>query len=175
MKKVSATTKMQGGASVEGLNETLKAFRQLDKDAQKAVREETQKVANLLAREVAAASRRTGDPRDAFVGGTVRGTKDRTPVIKVGKAAVGQFSGRPRASDLMFGMEFGSSGFGTGATDLPTARGGAPGWRFPERTSRLGRGNEGRWLYPTVRSQQSRVVDLWARAIEKAATRWGRG
>ena len=169
-----AVEKMAGGAVVEGLRETLRAMNRLDSDAKKAVKVETRKIADLLAREVASAGRRTGDRRDAFVATTVRGTSERTPVIKIGKAERMNVRGRPRASDLMYGMEFGSSGFGSsGAVDVPTRRGGAPGWRFPERTPREGRGNAGRWIYPTVRQQQPKVVELWAQALEKAARKWG--
>ena len=174
MRKVSATTKMSGGAVVEGLDETLKALNRMDKEAKKAVKDETQKIANMLASEIGAAGRRTGDRRDAFIAGTVRGTRERIPTVKVGKATRMNAAGRPRASDLMFGMEFGSSGFGRDAVDLPTPRGGAPGWRFPERTPRLGRGNAGRWIYPTVRAQQDRVVTLWAAGLEKVAREWAR-
>ena len=162
---------------VEGLKPTLRAFSKLDKDVQKAARDEVQKVANMLAREIAAAGRRQGDRRSQFVAGTVRGTRERTPVIKVGKATRMPVSRRgqgPRASDLMYGMEFGSAGVGGKATDLPTVRGGKPGWRFPERTPRKGRsGNVGTWIYPTAADQQPRVVSLWAAALEKAAKEWG--
>lgn len=169
-----AVERVQGGAVVEGLKETLTALNRLDKDAKKAVKDETQKIANMLAREVAAAGRSTGDPRDAFVASTVRGTRERVPTIAIGKATRMNASGKPRASDLMYGMEFGSAGFGKDAVDVKTPRGGRPGWRFPERTARLGRGNTGRWIYPTVRRQQSRVVDLWAQALEKVARDWSR-
>ena len=170
-----AQTKMAGGAVVEGLKETLSALNKLDAEAKKAVKDETQKIANMLAREVAAAGRRTGDRRDALVADTVRGTRERVPTIAIGKASPRLPSGgRPRPSDLMFGMEFGSSGFGKDAVDLPTKRGGRPGWRFPERTPRLGRGNTGRWIYPTIRRQQDRVVDLWANALERVAREWTR-
>ena len=162
---------------VEGLRSTLRAFSKLDKDAQKAARDEVQKVANMLAREIAAAGRRQRDRRSQFVAGTVRGTRERTPVIKVGKATRMPVSRRgqaPRASDLMYGMEFGSAGVGGKATDLPTVRGGKPGWRFPERTPRKGRsGNVGTWIYPTAADQQPRVVSLWAAALDKAAKDWG--
>jgi hypothetical protein len=167
-----ATTKMSGGAAVEGLRETLRAFSKLDKDTQKAARDEVQKVANLLAREIAAAGNR-GDRRTAFVADSVRGTRERTPVVKIGAARrmpVSRGGQGPRASDLMFGMEFGSSG----GVDNPTVRGGAPGWRFPDRSPRRGRGSEGYWIFPTARRQQPRVVDLWANALEKAARDWGR-
>lgn len=162
---------------VEGLKSTLKAFSKLDKDAQKAARDEVQKVANMLAREITAAGNRQSDSRSKFVAGTVRGTRERTPVVKVGKASRMPVSRRgrgPRASDLMYGMEFGSAGTGGRSTDLPTARGGRPGWRFPERTARKGRsGNVGTWIYPTVSKQQTRVVSLWTAALDKAAKEWG--
>ena len=170
------TTTMSAGAQVEGLRETLRAFGRLDKDAQKAARDEVQKVANVLAGEIAAAGRRQGG-RSAYVAGSVRGTRERTPVIKVGSASRMPVSRRgqgPRSSDLMFGMEFGSSGIGGKASDTATARGGAPGWRFPERTARKGRGNVGTWIFPTAALQQPRVVELWAGALEKAAREWSR-
>ena len=171
-----ATTKMSGGAAVEGLRETLRAFSSLDKDAQRAARDEVQKVANLLARELAQAGRATGDRRNAHVAASIRGTRERTPVVKVGNAQRMAAAGRPRASDLMFGMEFGSTNVASRGGDNATVRGGRPGWRFPERTPRAagGRGNVGYWMMPTIRRQQPRVVSLWADALEKAARDWGR-
>jgi hypothetical protein len=167
----------QPQVKVEGLKETLRAFSKLDKEVQKAARDEVQKVANLLAREIASAGRSQSDRRSQFVAGTVRGTRERTPVIKVGKASrmpVTRRGAGPRASDLMYGMEFGSAGTGGKSTDLPTRRGGRPGWRFPERTARKGRsGNVGTWIYPTAARQQSRVVSLWTAALDKAAKEWG--
>jgi hypothetical protein len=173
-----ATTKVQGGAAVDGLKDTLRAFSRLDKDAQKAARDEVQKVANLLARELSAAGRRQGDPRNAHVAGSIKGTRERTPVVKVGSAqrmAVSRGGRGPRASDLMFGMEFGSTNVGSRGGDNATIRGGRPGWRFPERTPRApgGRGNVGYWMMPTLRQQQPRAVTLWANALEKAAQKWG--
>ena len=166
-----ATTKVSGGVAVAGLKETLRALNTLDADAKKAVKDEVQKVANLLAREIAAAGRgRT--KRDAWVADTVRGTRERTPTIKIGSAKrmpVSRGGQGPRASDLMFGMEFGSRG----GTDNPTARGGRPGWRFPDETPPKKRGNQGTWIMPTVAQQQPRVVQLWTAALETAARRWG--
>jgi hypothetical protein len=166
-----ATQKMQGGIVVDGLRQTLAAMNRLDKDAKDAVKEEVQKVANLLARELQVVGRSRGG-RDAIVASSIRGTRERTPVVKVGYATIAPISGKPRISDLMFGMEFGSSGQGVSAVDFRTVRGGRPGWRFPDRTPRKGRGNEGYWLFKTLSSQGPRVVDLWAGALEKAMRRW---
>jgi hypothetical protein len=162
---------LDSGATVQGLRETLRALNRIDDEAKKAVKVEVQKVANRLAEQIAQAGRQTGDPRDAFVAGTVRGKKDRLPVVLVGKATRMNVSRRgqgPRASDLMFGMEFGSKG----GTDNPTSRGGRPGWRFPEETPARKRGNQGRWIYPTLVRQQPFVLDLWIEALEKVSREW---
>ena len=161
---------LDSGATVEGLRETLRALNRIDKAAKDAVKVEVQKLANRLAEQIAAAGRNTGDPRDAFVAGTVRGKKDRLPVVLVGKATRMNSAGRPRASDLMFGMEFGSKG----GTDNPTTRGGRPGWRFPDETPKKARGNTGRWIYPTLVAQQPFVVSLWADALEKVSAEWSK-
>lgn len=167
-----ATKNMQGGIVVDGLKQTLSAFNRLDKDAKDAARDEVQKVANLLARELQAVGRGRGG-RDAIVASSIRGTKERTPVVKVGSAKV-QVSGGARVSDLMYGMEFGSSGKGVGASDFRTVRGGRPGWRFPDRTPRKGRGNEGYWIFKTMSAQGPAVVALWADALETAMIRWAK-
>jgi len=173
-RRPSSTTKLQAGATLEGLNETLKALNRLDKEAKDAAKERVTEISRMMAREVASAGRARSDPRDKFVAGTIRAKRDRLPVINIGKATRMPVSRRgpgPRASDLMFGMEFGSNG---SRTDTPTRRGGRPGWRFPERTPRRGRGNEGYWIFPTARRQQDRVVDMWARALEDVAKEWAR-
>jgi hypothetical protein len=171
-----AQVKMSAGAVVEGLRATTNALGRIDKEAQKAVKTETQKIANMMGREIAQAGRRTGDRRDAHVARTVRGVKDRTPVVDIGKVermAVSRRGQGPRASDLMFGMEFGSTKFASRGGDNATIRGGRPGWRFPERTPTTPRGgNVGRWIFPTARNQQPRVVTMWADALERVMKEW---
>ncbi len=170
----SATTKMSAGATVEGLNETLKALNRLDKDAKAEARDKVQEISELMAREIRSAGNSRPDRRDQFVASTVRAKRDRLPVLNIGSASkmnVSRAGQGPRASDLVFGMEFGSNGR---RSDRATRRGGAPGWRFPERTPRRGRGNEGYWIFPTARAQQRRVVTLWANALDELAIKWGR-
>jgi hypothetical protein len=162
MARSSKTTPIAAGAVVEGLNETLKAISSLDKEVQAVIRTEVQKIANMMANEIAQAGR-SRSKRDAFVAESVRGTKDRSPVVKIGSAQrmpVSRPGTGPRASDLMFGMEFGAR------------QNGPNGWRFPPRTRQLGRGNEGYWIYPTARKQHSRVVDMWAATLERVTKKW---
>lgn len=171
------TTKMSAGATVQGLDATLKALNRIDKGAKDAVKDEVVKISKMLARELREAGNRTGDKRNRHVASSIRAGRDRTPFVKVGKADRMDVSRRgrgPRASDLMFGMEFGSTNTGSRGGDNPTRRGGRPGWRFPERTPKVGAGNRGYWLFPTLRTQQSRVVDLWADALQRVSHEWSK-
>jgi hypothetical protein len=160
----SATSKMSLDANVEGLNGVLKALKGIDKEANVAIKVEVQKIANMMAKEIAQAGRGRSK-RDAFVAETVFGTKERTPVVKIGRATrmpVSRPGAGPRASDLMFGMEFGAN------------KEGPNGWRFPARTPKRGRGSEGYWIFPTAREQQPRVVEMWGAGLDKVAKEWGK-
>jgi hypothetical protein len=164
MARSNATTTLALDTKVEGLQGVLKALRGIDKEVNAALRDEVQKIANEMSKEIAQVGRGRSK-RDAFVADTVRGTRERTPVIKIGTAQrmpVSRQGAGPRASDLMFGMEFGANQFGPN------------GWRFPERTPRRGRGNEGYWIFPTARKQQRRVIEMWGQALEKVAKEWGK-
>jgi len=161
------------GIRVEGAKEAARAFRKLDKDGKKDARQEIGKVSAFLSGRIRSAASSTGDRRTQFVGQSIRSKKSsRQPEVLVGKAGRMPTSrgGRgPRSSDLMFGMEFGSDGTGT---DTPTARGGAPGWRFPARSPQRGRGSEGYWMYPTLRREQRRVVSMWQKSLEASIRKW---
>jgi hypothetical protein len=164
MAQKSATSKMSLDANVEGLDGVLKALRGIDKEANVAIKVEVQKIANMMAKEIAQAGRGLGK-RNAFVAETVFGTKERLPVVKIGRATrmpVSRQGAGPRASDLMFGMEFGAN------------QDGPNGWRFPPRTPKRGRGNEGYWIFPTARAQQPRVLEMWGAGLDKVAKEWGK-
>jgi hypothetical protein len=150
-------------AYVEGYRETLRAFSKLDKDVQNAARDEVQKVSAMLGAEIAAAGRATGDRRNAFLASTLRPKRDRAPMLLIGGKQTMPVSrpGRPpSAGHLIYGMEFGAN------------QDGRNGWRFPPRTPKRGRGNEGYWIYPTLRRQGPKVVEMWSAALEKAAAGW---
>ena len=164
MAKPKATTAYKVGANVEGLDGTLRALRGIDKEANQQIRDKTQKIAQLMSNEVTAAGRSRGG-RDAFVAESFRATRERTPVVKGGAAKrmnVSRTGAGPRASDLIFGMEFGAN------------QEGPNGFRFPPRTPQRGRGSEGYWIFPTARKQQRRVVELWAQGLEEVGREWAK-
>lgn len=164
MAKSSNTTPFAVGAQVDGLNGVFKALRGIDKEANNAIKTETQKIADMMSKEIAAAGRKLGK-RNAHVADSFRAARERTPVVKGGAASrmpVSRSGVGPRASDLVFGMEFGAN------------QSGPNGFRFPERTPQRGRGSEGYWIFPTARRQQRRVVEMWGQALEKVAKEWGK-
>jgi len=155
-----AVRSASAGVTVEGLREASRAVSRLDKDTQKAVRTEVQKVADLIARRTASAGRRVGG-RSALVAQSARAGKARTPVVRFGGASPAGVSGGASMGDLVFGMEFGAD------------QSGPNGWRFPPRTPRYGRGNEGYWIFPTARTMGPEIVELWASALDRAIEKAG--
>lgn len=125
---------------IDGLRETLAAFRKLPKDASKELRERTWAVAELLASRAATAGR-ADSRQSALVAGTVRPRKDRVPSIVVGGLKrVGR--NRVPAYKVLFGAEF-------GATRLKQFR--------PHR------GRRGYWFFSTVEREQPEMSTAWNR------------
>jgi hypothetical protein len=142
----------------DGINETLKAFKQLDKGASEAAKVEAGKIAEFLAARIRAKA--PSDPRYQNLAVSVKAGRDRVPVIRVGGRAGPKVSGGGGPRELVIGMEFGADQAGPNA------------WRFPPRTPRLGRGNAGYWIYPTARANQSQVIKMWFDAMDKIIAEW---
>jgi hypothetical protein len=146
------------GIKFEGINETLRAFKTLDKEASKAAKVEATKIAEFLAARIRAKA--PTDKRYQNLAVSVRAGRDRVPVIRIGALANPRVSGGGGPRELVIGMEFGAD------------QSGPNGWRFPPRTPRLGRGNAGYWIYPTARANQSEVIKMWFDAMDKIIAEW---
>jgi len=148
------------GVSVrfDGINETLKAFKKLDKEASKAAKEEAMKIAQVLADRIRA--RAPTDKRYQNLVVSVKAGRDRVPVIRIGGRQTPRVSGGGGPAQLVIGMEFGAD------------QNGPNGWRFPPRTPKLGRGNAGYWIYPTARANQSEIIKMWFDAMDKIINDW---
>jgi hypothetical protein len=138
---------------IEGAGQTLRALNALGKDANKAARDSSVKIAELMAGYIRTAGQIRPDKRDKYLASTVRVNRDRLPSVSIGGRANPKVSGGGTPANLVYGMEFGAS--------KP-----ANAWRFPARTPRLGRGNAGYWIYPTARRIQPEIVGLWYAAID---------
>jgi hypothetical protein len=143
---------------VDGINETLKAFKKLDKDASKAAKEEAMKIAEVLAARIRAKA--PSDKRYQNLSVSVKPGRDRVPVIRIGGRQTPRVSGGGGPAQLVIGMEFGAD------------QSGPNGWRFPPRTPKLGRGNAGYWIYPTARANQSEIIKMWFDAMDSIINEW---
>ena len=159
--KSSPNRPIQAGAAITGVNKTLAAFNKLGKEANKATREEVQKIADLAARKTAAAA--PSDRRYQILGQTAKAKRDRVPIVEYGGAKRAGVSGGATLNQLVYGMEFGAY------------QAGPNGWRFPERTPTKGRGNQGYWIFPTASRIQPDIAKLWLDALERITKEWGRG
>ena len=148
----------KAGFEIEGLQETVRAFKKLDKDANKVVREETMKIAEMLAERIRA--RAPSDKRYQNLVVSVKAGRDRVPVIRIGGRQTPRVSGGGGPAQLVIGMEFGAD------------QNGPNGWRFPPRTPRHGRGNQGYWIFPTARVNQTEIIKMWFDAMDKLLDEW---
>lgn len=129
----------------EGVQETLRAFRGLPKEASAELREAAQDLAREMADEARAAGRAEGH-QAALVAATVKAARDRVPVVQAGGTKrLG--SRRAPAWKLLFGSEFGSDRFS----------------QFPHHHQ----GNKGIWFFPTVEAMSSRIIKRWEQAADR--------
>lgn len=91
---------------IEGARETLKAFRDLPKDASEQLRQASTRIAEKAASRVANAARAEGR-QAALIAPTVKARRDRVPVIVAGGSSrVGRR--KTPAFKVLFGSEFGA-------------------------------------------------------------------
>ena len=148
------------GLGVEGVAETLKALNKLDKDSRKEVKDKAQEIAELLASRIRARLQSNPDTRYQNLAVSVKAGRDRVPVIKVGGRATPKVSGGGGPRELVIGLEFGADQTGPNA------------WRFPPRTPKRGRGNEGYYIFPTLVANQDEIIRLWFDAMDKLIDEW---
>lgn len=148
-------TSMMLRIRIDGLHETIRAFRDLPKDANRELRQRTLKLSEDLADKVEAAARRDSE-QSALLAPTVRAQKDRTPSIRVGGTKrVGR--NRVPAYKVLFGANFGARYL----TQFRAWNGGA--------------GNEDYFIYSTVEENEPLIADAWRRVADDVLREWGRG
>ena len=140
------------GVHIEGLTQTMAAFRRLPKEASDALRNRSLEIAEALAGKVAAAAR-TDSGQSALMAPTVKAVRDRIPAITAGGAKkVGR--NRKPAYKILFGSEF-------GAMSLPQFR------------PHLGQGSY--WMFRTVAANESEISRTWLKAADDVVRAFGEG
>jgi len=166
------------------LNLFLRDSRKLGPEFQKALRLESINVAkHVVTRAVQAA----GTPAEREVAKSLRAKPDRVPKIEASRSqafvsrsrrnAKRSEAARAKRIDVFFGTEFGGGKYRAGN---PTTRQSVQGGlvrRGGGYTSqfRPHKGTTGYFFYPTVRSEGSNIVRMYARGVERVRNDWARG
>ena len=145
------------------------AFKTLDKEANTKLREDVMAISAWSANRIKASAHLNPYPEQAAKYlETTKPKRDRMPSISIGGTSK-KYSGGAVSGQVLFGSEFGAN---------PTSVNGAfpnGGRRFPFRTPKLGRGNEGYGIFPTLRQIQPEITRQWKDAVDKVLRQWSKG
>jgi hypothetical protein len=166
-------------ADPKDLQHVYAAFKTMTDEANKELKTQVTAISAWTATKIkAAASTARYMPKQASrVADTVRPNKDRVPNITVGGSKK-NFSGGAAAGEVLFGSEFGAepylarrkNGSNLGANTFGTTK----GRRFPPMSPPLNGGNEGYWIFPTLRREQPAITSAWTRAVENVLENWSK-
>jgi len=150
----------------------LKALNQMDKEANLELKNDVQSISAWTAGEIkrAAYAHPFFPKQAAIIAPTVRANRDRIPNVTIG-GSKGRFSGGAVSGQVLFGNEFGGDRNAYGnKTAFPNG-----GYRFPKRSDRVGRGNAGYWIFPTLKAAQPEITQRWKDAVTDIFRKWGEG
>lgn len=140
-KRKSFTVSVQ----IDGMHETLRAFRDLPKEASEELRKASLDLAESLATSIRVAAGSDRAPQALIVAQTLKVKRDRVPVLEVGGTKrIGR--NRVPANRLMFGAEFGSNRHK----------------QFHKRHT----GSTGSWFFGTVEREQAEIGKAWNEAAD---------
>lgn len=138
------------GIKIDGVRETLAAFRRMPREASEALRIRSGELAASLAGKVQAAAH-ADSPQSALMAATVKPRRDRIPVIEAGGSArVGSRS--TPAYNILFGSEFGSRQY---------------------RQFRPHLGRDSYWMFRTVDENEVQIAAGWELVVEDIRREFG--
>ena len=164
--KQTIKVKMDITPEIRALFEKLN---EMDAESKGQLKERVKGIAGWVAEEIKTAASYAPMYKQAQrVAQTTRANKDRVPSVTIGGSRV-KFSGGAVSGDVLYGSEFGAD---------PTSQAGAfpnGGRRFPFRSPKRGQGNEGYWIYPTLRLAQPRITREWHAEVDSILDKWDKG
>jgi hypothetical protein len=152
MAKSARTTQ---SVQVDGLKETLRAFNRLGKDASRELRKASVDIAQHTASDAMGAASALGGVY-AAAGSSIKARSDRSPKVIAGTAKK-VTKRKTSAGSIIFGAEFGG-------------RGRATTQQFAQH-----RGQQGFFLWPTIRHNKARDIARYQRAMDDLVRKWSRG
>jgi inorganic triphosphatase YgiF len=164
---VATRTSLTVNLSIENVRETLKAFGQMPKDANDALRDASLDLAQELAAAARADGMANGGPQGRLVAQTVKAKRDRVPVVEAGGT---RRLGRHRspAYGLVFASVFGM-----------TRR---SGWyaspRYGTSSNRQYRPHGGRaacWFFPVIEQNAAEISRRWNAAADEVVRKFSEG
>jgi hypothetical protein len=146
------------------LRKIIRSYKAMDEAGQEAARRESGALADYATQQIRAAA--TGVQQQRIAQGIKVSKTSKIGELGIGFAAQ-KFSGgattqlnvngQAGGRGILAGVEFGSKRFA----------------RFGERTPRFGeRGNEGRFIWPTMRRIQPDIIKKWEAAFSKIIKEW---
>lgn len=148
-----AKSQLTVGIRIDGVRETLAAFRALPREAAGELRDTSLELSRKLAVSAQAAGIAEGH-QAALVAKTVRAVRDRVPAVVAGGARRLGPRKAP-AWKLLFGAEFGSNEYR----------------QFP----RLHVGRSGIWFFPTIEREATATAREWRAAADRIIRAFGKG
>tara|TARA_R110000868_G_C10913922_1_gene765168 strand:+ start:362 stop:898 length:537 start_codon:yes stop_codon:yes gene_type:complete len=166
-------------ANPKDLKNVYAAFRTLTDEASTELKSQVTAISAWTAAkiQVAAGQARYMPIQAERVAQSVRANKDRIPNVTVGGSKK-NFSGGAAVGEVLFGSEFGAepylarrkNGSNLGANSFGTNN----GRRFPPMSPPLNGGNEGYWIFPTLRREQPYITSAWTTAVENVLNNWSK-
>lgn len=135
-----------------------RAFKAMDAEALDQAKQASAEIAEMLKDKII----RKAQTRQ-IAGASARRIAEGARVAKsskIGELSFGfaaqKYSGGGTTQQLWPGMEFGSNRFK----------------QFPRRTPRLGRGNKGYFIYPTLTENQTELIAKWEESFDRILKEW---
>ncbi len=166
-------------ADPKDLKNLYAAFKTLTDEANNELKSQVTAISAWTATKIqAAASSAPYMPKQASrVADTVRANKDKIPNVTIG-GSKRNFSGGAAVGEVLFGSEFGAEPYLTkkknGSNLGANSFGKNKGRRFPPMSPPYNGGNEGYWIFPTLRREQATITSAWITAVDSVLNNWSK-
>jgi hypothetical protein len=166
-------------ADPKDLQNLYAAFKRLTDEANNELKSQVTAISAYTAGKIQTAAGNAPYMREQAkrVADSVRPNKDRIPNVTIG-GSKRNFSGGAAVGEVLFGSEFGAEPYLTkkknGSNLGANSFGANKGRRFPPMSPPYNGGNEGYWIFPTLRREQPAITSAWITAVDGVLNNWSK-